>query len=199
MEISNSFKFTPVLSKEEFIRKILLKFAKVEDVEPELLKVEFKEVKTVDREFFYVSGKTTCEYTCSIGYNRTENYIEMETKREKVGDTWRDVTRPVNKTRIVTDWQPYSGTEHGDYFTIVNSNGERDKEAELCESFFKKVENCDVPVDKEASTHIIKGAVEELEYGAESHATFSLPGDTYKNFLAKGAVDVEKVITLIIP
>ncbi len=199
MKIKSRSKFESIYSKEEFIKKILFKFAKEEDVSPDLIKAEFGEVKIIDKEFFYVSGETTCDYTCSIGYNRTETYVEMETKREKVGDTWRDVSRPVNKTRTVTDWQPYSGTANGNFFTIVNSEGKRDQEAELCESFFKKVENGDLPVDGDLDNVVKDGATKELEVGVETRAIFSLPGDTYKQFLANNTVAIKEAISLIIP
>ena len=49
------------------------------------------------------------QWSASIGYDRVETYIVYVTRTEN----GRTVTSPVTKTRIVTDWHPYSSTASG--------------------------------------------------------------------------------------
>ena len=48
-------------------------------------------------------------WSASIGYDRIETYTVMETTTENGKTT----TRPVTRTRVVTDWQPHSDTASG--------------------------------------------------------------------------------------
>jgi len=49
------------------------------------------------------------QWSATIGYDRVETYIDYVTTTEN----GRSVTKPVTRTRIVTDWRPHSGTASG--------------------------------------------------------------------------------------
>ena len=199
MEFLERVVYKPTYSKEEFIRKILLKFARIEEVSPDLIKAEFDEVRVFNREFFFVSGKARCDFTCSIGYNRTETYVEMETKSERIGNTWQKVSRPVNKTRTVTDWQAYSGSREKECSIIVNEKGERDNEAQLCEDILASVEHEVADVQDEVAQLVIEGAKTAMKFSAYASASLSLPGDTSKDFRGNETAEIEKIFSLIFP
>lgn len=73
-------------------------------------------------EQFYVpayvfSGAFEAEWTASFGYDRTEHYTAFE--RDSQGNS-----RPVTKTKTVTDWRPVNGTDSG-RFTVLTYAGSR--------------------------------------------------------------------------
>lgn len=67
-------------------------------------------------ESFYVPayvyrGEFQAEWTASFGYDRTENYTVHE--RDSQGNS-----RPVSKSRTVTDWRPVNGKDSGIFVAI---------------------------------------------------------------------------------
>ena len=104
MQLKQAERVRTFLTKKDALRKLLIKFAQEEEIDAKLLQKDFK-VEEFEKEFLVVRGQAECSYTCSIGYDRTENYVEIEKVRKKIGDTWQYVSEPVNKTRTVTDWQ----------------------------------------------------------------------------------------------
>jgi len=79
-------------------------------------------------EQFYVpayvfSGGFDAEWTASFGYDRTEHYTVYE--RDSQGHS-----RPVTKTKTVTDWRPVNGTDSG-RFTVLTYAGSRLQQSSL--------------------------------------------------------------------
>lgn len=79
-------------------------------------------------EQFYVpayvfSGRFDAEWTASFGYDRTEHYTAFE--RDSQGHS-----RPVTKTKTVTDWRPVNGTDSGK-FTVLTYAGSRLQQSSL--------------------------------------------------------------------
>ena len=68
--------------------------------------------------YYYCVANFNGHYTASIGYDRTETYVTMVRQRDSRGN-FRNV--PVTRTRVVTDWKPYSAPIRG-------------KSANLCEA-----------------------------------------------------------------
>lgn len=60
-------------------------------------------------------GRWSAEWTAQAGFSRTESYVETDRRFED--GKWIEV--PVQKTRTVTDWRPWSGESAGDYDRIV--------------------------------------------------------------------------------
>ena len=98
----------PTLTKEEFLRDVYITLAK-NDAPFSAFESKTGEVTDLEERIFSCSGTASAEYSASIGYDRVETYIDIEVKREKVGDQWIEKKEPVSKTRTVTDWRPYTG------------------------------------------------------------------------------------------
>jgi len=85
-------------------------------VEERLTPVDvFEKIATVRSEgcyipYYYCIANYKVNWTASIGYDRVETYVVHI--RQK-GPDGRMRTVPVTKTRVVTDWRPYSATAAG--------------------------------------------------------------------------------------
>ena len=76
MTVEKSYSLLPVQTKDEFLRETLIKFAQDENVDTKLFEVNF-EVQEFEKKFYLFKGNVESSYTCAIGNNRTENYVEM--------------------------------------------------------------------------------------------------------------------------
>ena len=132
---TESLKIIPEYSKEEFLRKAWISLAK-EDVPLDVFALDFSNIET--NYYTVVRGKANylAEWTAEIGYFRTEHYTEYETYKEqipyevtekeynsikqeyqyvkKTKYRTEERTRPVAKTRRVTDWKGQSNGKHSD-------------------------------------------------------------------------------------
>jgi len=77
--------------------------------------------KVAKLEMMYVpaylfGGTFEANWTASFGYDHTEHYTVHEKKYDY--DLKMHVTRPVTKTKTVTDWHPQSGTASGSFHFI---------------------------------------------------------------------------------
>lgn len=60
--------------------------------------------------YYYCIASFKGTYTASVGYDRTETYVEHVRRKDAKGNMR---TVPVTRTRTVTDWRPYNGTTSG--------------------------------------------------------------------------------------
>ena len=72
---------------------------------------------------YVFSGRFEAEWTASFGYDRTEHYTVFE--RDAQGNS-----RPVTKTKTVTDWRPVNGTDSG-RFAVLTYAGSRLQQSAL--------------------------------------------------------------------
>ena len=202
MNTQKGNKLIPAMSKEDYLRESLIKFARKENIDPNIFKSNFV-VEEYEKEFFVFLGEVECNFTCSIGYNRTENYVEMEKKQKLIkqydgSSKWEWVTEPVNKTRTVTDWQPYSGVKKGNVFSVVKSNGEWDEECGKIEKLVTgKSEEYDENI--EISNEVMTAGEEILATEYRVLTKFGLPGDKYNDFNSDEKVEVLEVRRYVVP
>ncbi|MCM1360207.1 MAG: leucine-rich repeat protein [Roseburia sp.] len=72
--------------------------------------------------YLVIDTDTQVEFSCSVGYDREEQYWEEVEKKDSQGNRYK--TQEL-KTRTVTDWQPFKGTNSGsDTITVANNNGD---------------------------------------------------------------------------
>lgn len=108
--------------KKEFIREVAIYLAKEEASQTDILERSFSDVKEEEKEYLFVTGQASVNYTCSVGYDRQEVYYE-QVKKYKDG---REYYENVKKTRTVTDWQPHSGSNTSKESTIVGNAADQD-------------------------------------------------------------------------
>ena len=192
----------PIESKESFLRKTFIKFARKQNVKPKLLESTF-EVEVFHKEYYVFLGEVECNFTCSIGYNRTENYVEMERKQKLIkqydgSSKWEWVNEPVNKTRTVTDWQPYSGSKTGKSFVAIRTNGESDEECwDLIKYLAGKSEEYDEEIELESE--IVATGKNELARDFRIETKIGLPGDNSKDFSSNENVEILEVRKYKVP
>ena len=202
MKTQKGNRLLPIESKESFLRKTLIKFARKQNVAPKLLESNFV-VEEFEKEFFVFLGEVECDFTCSIGYNRTENYVEIERKQKLIkqpdgNSKWEWVNEPVNKTRTVTDWQPYSGSKNGKCFVAIKTNGESDEE---CWNLIKYLvgESKEYDEEIELENEIVAKGKEALARDFSIKTKIGLPGDTRKDFSSNEKVEVLEVRKYKVP
>lgn len=76
----------------------------------------FSKVERMYVPAYVYMGSYEAEWTASFGYDRTEHFTVYE--RDSQGNS-----RPVNKTKTVTDWRPVNGSDSGE-FSAVGYAGE---------------------------------------------------------------------------
>ena len=203
MQTEKSYRLLPVQTEEELLEKVLIAFANDENVAPELLKVKFS-VEKLERPLIRIIGDASTQYSCSVGYDRQESYVEMETKDKLVkqpdgSSKWEKITTPVNKTRTVTDWSPHSGQREGKYFSFLMKDGACDK---ACIELKYLIENLmieEIEEEFEADAAFLKNAKETLVSSIEVDVRTDLPGDHYKDFRAASSAEVSSLENWLIP
>lgn len=189
MQTEKGYKIKPMQTKKQFLKNMLIKFAREEDVSPALFNGEFSAVSEYEKQFICVYADTQVNYTCSIGYDREETYVEMETKQKLVDGKWVKYTEPVNKKRTVTDWQPHTGERTGNCFVALKPDGTVDEDCADCEHNCKgNVSDSDLVLDIEPV--VMDKAKEELHSFAQREARWNLPGDRYRDFTGQSKLEV---------
>ena len=64
--------------------------------------------------YYFCTASYKVKWTASIGYDRTETFTELQQRRDSNG---RMQSVPVTKTRVVTDWRPFTASAAG---TVTN-------------------------------------------------------------------------------
>ena len=109
------------ISKEEFMRNLLIEMSKSMLTPANILEAEFSDIEEFEEEFLVVSANVNVSYSASCGYDRKVQY------RASDGTT---------KTKTVTDWSPYSGiSSSAEQGFAVN----KDKANPVLNSTFRKV------------------------------------------------------------
>jgi hypothetical protein len=171
MQTKKAYKVKPLQTKEEVLRKLLLKFANEECVAPELFSADFS-VEAYEKEYIGVSGEGTTTFSCSVGYRRKETGIE---------------------------WQAFSGTKSGKVFKLIRTDGERDVECidntYLLEEM--QVESFDKVL--EVNDTILSSGQKALAQGLNSRAMAEAPGDEHKDFSGHASVTVTEATYYAFP
>lgn len=103
------------LTKEDFLRDTLIKLSNNEGTPLDILDSNFGEIEESQDEYLSVHADVDINYTCQIGNDRKEEYWDKETYYENGVKKYREV----KKTRTVTDWSPFSGSNKSEEIAIV--------------------------------------------------------------------------------
>lgn len=203
MKVGKSFSLLPVQTKDEFLRATLIKFAQDENVDPKIFESNFN-VEQFEKKFYLFYGNVESSYTCAIGNYRTENYVEMEQKQKLVkqldgSSKWEWVTEPVNKTRTVTDWSPFTNTTKGTAKAVVAEGGNWIEDCYLVKNLIPTREKKEKIDDDEILSSVISGGQEQVADEFASSIKGNLPGDTYKDFSHFSTVKIIEVESYIAP
>lgn len=120
---SNIFlaKFHRKITKEQFLRSVMIELSLDQSSPTDILSAEFGEVEESEVQGYLVQGVANGHYSGIIGIDRTEEYVEQESRYVPSGTHYtsggigyyeKEGARhlvDVTKTRIVTDWTPHNG------------------------------------------------------------------------------------------
>ena len=198
MEFDAVYTVKKEISKEEFLRKLLIELASSSKTPAGVVKANFGEIEESVREAIVCSAHIEMDYTTSIGYDRQETYWTKERKYNS--STKEYYYADVQKVRTVTDWQPFSGHISGN------------KTAAAFNKSYSGIYYNDIIVDVIKSTRtasIVSEGEADVDYAgleaAKNNCAFLLqmdikyPGDRYKDTTTNSDVTVEAVSCYKLP
>lgn len=95
-------------TKEDALRQGLIDITNNDKCPLNIFEIGTFEVKEIQIPVAVIAYDVTIDYSCSIGYDREEIYYEKEKRHNSSTNSYEMVD--VKKTRTVTDWSPYKGT-----------------------------------------------------------------------------------------
>ena len=181
-DFDSVFTVSREISKEQFMRQLLIELASNFDSPNDVCTSSFGEITETERGVIVCDAHVDTSYTASVGYDRKEEYWDKEKKRGTNGSYYYV---DVKKTRTVTDWSPYSGQTSGDAVCMAfNDEGDSDspmqEHARLVPVMQAiKDENITEGGDEKLSMDGLNRAKECCVAFVESKVTF--PGDHVKD------------------
>lgn len=187
------YELETIKGSDEFLRDTLVDLAKNKETPSEIFDIEYEPVKMVYRKISKIDVDVDVSYSASIGYDRKETYRTKERvyNREK----GRYENEIVENTRIVTDWEPISGSKSYSYSTgLCLDSYDFDEEGEVnsieqvfpswvtsqtVKSFDPKKNSVspEMPSQKQIDDYADVCASKSVK-----RCKSSLPGDSIKNF-----------------
>jgi len=128
---------------------------------------------------YVFTGSYEAQWTASFGYDRTEHYTDY------VRDT-NGNSRPVSKTKTVTDWRPVNGTDTGD-FSARTYAGSRLNDGVLNLST-RLVEQCRVAGDVVDYSASFTSGFEVEAYGMRPNEAYAARGEALVNHAIEAGV-----------
>lgn len=202
-------------TKDEFIRSVLIELARQIETPVDVVKADFGEVSENNREVLGCKAHVECDYTASIGYNRTEQYQTTESKYLNEGDwyTYDGVRKRAAyngsykvdcvKQRTVTDWSPHHGHISGDSTSLVFNEKGRSldvyDEAFMLSEIISSLKNENVI--ETGSADVLSDRLEAAKAFCDwqVHKDVNFPGDCYKDDCYNSAIDVKYLECFILP
>lgn len=210
--IKSAYKLQCGFTKEEYLRAVLIELTAEKTTPTDILKSEFGEIIEEKKEYLLLKGDVDLAYTCSIGYDRKEEYYEEERDFEKERKLNNGVKyyKNVKKTRTVTDWSPFQGTRKSSEaaWALNTPNSEDYTEAYFTNS---RVNRCILATKEElviACTEEEKDNIELFSTGIRTAKSLcesscfvgvKFPGDHHKNEEYSAEVYVTKIVVAEIP
>ena len=188
----------PEITKEEFLRQLLIKLGTHKETPMDVVDAEFQEVQVSQREVILCTTYVEGDCNASIGYDRQEPYIAYENYQEKIGDKYVTKQRPVTKYKTVTDWHPFH-TRFSGKATCVTCNNPADKggNVELAMKTFNTgsaVVEGTAEVNKQSLAHVM--SLCEIHVRAQE---VSFPGDHHKDERYNTSRSLEHLSCCILP
>ncbi len=194
MTTNTVVRMLPEHDKKAYLRELLIQLAKEEKTPTDIFEAKFGDVQEEEKEYLLVSGQASIDFTCSVGYDRKEEYFDQVRKYNSTTKSYYYET--VKKTRTVTDWHPYSGSNSSRESSILGNSsdqsGYRSREDLLaCYKSTKKENIVDVDEEVEVSPAAYNEGKRKCLGSCYVHA--SIPGDHVKDSHYEGEVEVDTV------
>ena len=184
------------LSEEYFKRKILITLASKDNTPPDIASIKFSDLVVSYITIIRYKANVDMNYTASVGYRQTENYVET---------SYRDGVQVVeNKTRTKTVWSPISSSLNEDYDGIFAMDEEKRVDYS---DIYKLIPDLNVE-DLEEDTENVPFVLDEqdvrkiknrAESGVEFSVRLNLPGDEYKELRTSSKVVITDLSVYKVP
>lgn len=214
MNTDSAIKIKKEHDKKDFIREVAIYLAKEEATPTDILERSFSNVKEEQNEYLLITADTQVDYSCSIGYDRKEQYTTTERKYLSAGDWYvcdgvkkrapnsGSYQVDCTKERTVTDWQSFSGSNSTEETTVVAnySNQEKYSNGDSVVSCYQTSKE----ESREELTEMLNINADALETAKDDcirscFYSVKLPGDKQKDKNYSGTCDVSQVLGVICP
>lgn len=198
METNVAFRLKKEHTEQEFLRAVAVGLAQKDETPTDILDSAFDKTKQVEKQYVMVEGDADVNYSCSVGYDRKEEYYEKVKKYDSQrGYYYVDE----KKTRTVTDWSAHTGTAHSHTTVIVANTATQENcrtEREVATCVDTTHPNCkeeaeEMSVNGNAKQEAVNQSVSACFYGVR------LPGDHQKDIDYSGSLDIKKMTGFYLP
>lgn len=200
MEFDKVYTVKKEISKDQFLRQLIIKLSNSPDTPIGITKADFGDVKESIKEVILCAAHVEMDYSASIGYDRQEKYWTKEKKHDS--STGRDYYVDVEKTRTVTDWQPHSGHISGDETCVAFNEEPRRAGYEEHEKIRKVILSInDEDIVEKGEAEVSYGGLETVKRTCEFMVGLGIryPGDHHKDERTNGTVTVNELVCYKLP
>ena len=191
LSVKNSaYLFHKTISADEFKRSLFVALVSKNDSPSDIVN-SLVEINECISEVYFGEYDVQTSVTCSVGYDRKEEYYEQVYKHLMQGQEYSLHGHPmtasksgstlvdVKKTRIVTDWTPFNSSESGIYSSFSFSNGTPVGDFSRVLSKVKSDDYEEIKFPANYSKEAVRG----IQHFCEIQSEFSmkLPGDRQKD------------------
>ena len=157
---------------------------------------KFDPVKTEYRQYVLGKGTANIVYSATIGYDREVEYKEYNSTSKSY----------VDKTKTVTDWQPFSGNYTGECIEATPNDRNTDfsdavdylwKYSDSAKRYNANTSKAPAPLAPSSSS--ISKLENNIKYSVSSDCERKLPGDRHKDFNSSGDVSLSLVESHVAP
>ncbi len=200
MEFNTVYTVKKEIEKETFLRELLIQLGTANGTPVDVVNAEFKAVEETVKEVIVCSAHVEGNCTASIGYDRQEAYIDYETYKEKVGNTYITRQRPVTKYKTVTDWQLFQ-TQYAGEATCAALNADRQPYSDsdiILAIKSARADNIVVKGEAEVNSSGLAKAVSACETNVEL-STVLFPGDRHKDVRYNSKSTIQRISCYKLP
>ena len=199
MEFDAVFTVKKEISKEDFLRGILIRLGTHPETPVDVVNTSFGRVNESIKEVIVCTASVEGICNASVGYDRQEPYTDYETYKEKVGDTYVTRQRDVTKYRTVTDWRPFNTQYSGKATCAAFNDHTGTSDDDIIDAI--KTANPDSIVPKGEAEVCVEGlrkAVSICETNVEIESV-TFPGDHHKDVRFNSDSTIESISCYKLP
>lgn len=202
MKFEKVFSVKREISKDDFLRAVLVKLGSHADTPTDICNAKFGEVTETVKEAILCSAHVESDYSCSVGYDRQEEYWDKEKKVDYVNGNRYEHMVDVKKVRTVTDWQPHSGHIGGDATCVAFNEGDDRFGIDEHERLAAVIEAIDVKnIAEKGEATVSYGGLETVKRNCEYFVELEInyPGDHHRDECTNAVTDVKELSCYKLP
>lgn len=213
--VIESLEAKKTIDEKAFMKYLLTTMSEDEKCPNDIMDAKFGEIEFCYKEIILTSSEVDMNFSCTIGYDRKEDYIAQEYKTVHQGEYYslRGVQHyapetkkyecDVVKTRTVTDWSAYNGSSYYETIEVAPNDTSFAFYGESLRSIttiLKSIENDDF-IDSSKIMEVSEFGLLTAKMAAVNSAIddLDIPGDHYKDLKHNEDVTVTGVDCYYLP